>query len=75
MDQIILISAGPDGTSIDIMSEEELLNRLNDEYYGEKRRFAKPGEKIDFDSFDGLIVIKGQIVRPKPEKVITKFKL
>ena len=74
--QVIVINCSEDGDkSIDIIREETFLEQLNSGYYGERPVFAKPGEKLDMDYFTGIIVIRGQIVSPKPVDVVKKYEL
>lgn len=74
--QVILIQCSEDGDkSISFVREETFLNDLNNGHYGERPIFAKPGEKIDLDCFSGIIVIKGEVVSPKPVNVVKKYEL
>lgn len=73
---VILIHCSEDGDkSIEVIPEETFLKNLNEQYYGVKPVFAKPGEKIEMDSFSGLILIKGEIVEPKAVSVVKKYEL
>ena len=74
--KVVVIRCSEDGDkSIDVIREETFLEQLNKGYYGEKPVFAKPGEKIEMDYFVGMIVIKGEIVSPKPVDVVKKYEL
>lgn len=75
--QVILIYCSEDGDkSINFLSEDQFLKDLNKGDYGENPTFAMPGEKIDLDCFGpGYILIKGNVVVPKPVNVVKKYEL
>ena len=74
--QVILIHCSEDGDkSIGFVREETFLKDLNDGHYGDKPVFAKPGEKIEMDYFVGIILIKGEVIQPKPVDVVKKYEL
>lgn len=78
---MILIYCSEDGDHrIEQISKEQFLKNLNDGDYGEdleKIEFADPKtfDRLDLESFVGYILVDGPIVVPKPEKIVTKFKL
>lgn len=74
--QVIVIHCSEDGDkSISVIREEDFLKDLNAGYYGDKPVFAKPDEKIEMDYFVGMIVIKGNVIQPKPVDVVKKYEL
>lgn len=77
---MILIYCSEDGDhGVRRLSKEQFLKNLNSGDYGdlEKIEFADPKtfDRLDLESFVGYILIDGDIVVPKPETVVTKFKL
>jgi hypothetical protein len=74
---MIVIHCSEDGDhSVEQLTKEEFLSNLNDGCYGEKPEFANSKTDLsDLNCFTGYIVVDGDIVVPKPEKVVTKFKL
>ncbi len=81
---MILIYCSEDGDHrIERISKEEFLKQLNAGDYGDggdngpRPIFADPKtfDRLDLEQFVGYILIDGDIVVPKAEKVVTKFKL
>lgn len=73
---IIRFNEDGDLPSVEQMTKDEFLDRLNEDYYGDEPEFAEPRfRKIDTGSFTGIVVIDGPIIKPKPEEVVTKYKL
>lgn len=81
-----VLTSGEDGTSIEQVSEAELLKRITpdkhgDLYYGgETPVFLGVVPKDDKGCWMGvdcnaILVIKGEIVIPQPVKTVTKFVL
>lgn len=77
--QVVVLYFNEDGDvpSVNQMSKEEFLSRLEENYWGENPKFAdmKPGWTIDTDSFVGLVVIEGKVIVPKPVQVATKYEI
>lgn len=81
---MIIIHCSEDGDhSIRRISKEKFLKDLNDGQYGDGGDggrlpvFADPKtfDSLDLDQFAGYILVDGDIVVPKPQTVVTKFKL
>jgi hypothetical protein len=75
--RVVIISFSEDGDppSVQEMEGKEFLEMLDAGDYGESPKCAEPGEKIDTDRFCGLIVIKGEIVKPKAIEVAKRYEL
>lgn len=75
MNYITVISFNEDGDipSIDTMSEEKFLQQLEEHYWGEDPKFAD--KDTDTSCFVGILVIKGEIVQPKPVEVATRWEI
>ena len=74
-----VISGSEDGgCDMDALTKEELLLRLKPDadgysYYGKKKVLSEPPEEID--NFIDLLIIKGDIVVPKPKTVVKEWEL
>lgn len=54
-------------------TEEEISRRLSEHYYGDLR-IMKDVEEINENS-TGLVVLKGEVVIPKPVETVVKYRL
>lgn len=54
-------------------TEEEVSKRLSEQHYGDLK-IQKDSEEINSDS-TGILVIKGEIIIPKPVETVTRYKL
>jgi len=77
-----IIKSGEDGISIDAVSKAELSKRITPDedgqhYYGDAPMFLRSVPEIDKGYFmvDGMLVIKGEIVIPKPVAKITEYEI
>lgn len=77
MKNYFVIKSNEDGISIESVSEQELLEGLHDNSYGESPSFTEklPNKPIDLSEESKLIIIKGEIVVPKPKFVVKEYKL
>lgn len=77
MKNYVVISFNEDGDppSINEMDEDTLKDRLKENYWGSRPQFAEPGKEIDTDTFAGVVVIEGKIIKPKPVQVVTEYDL
>ena len=72
-----IIHCSEDGEiSVSEFTEEKLLVELNDDYWGTNGFI----EKIDSDNpqewdADKLLIIKGEIIKPKPKKIVDTYEL
>ena len=72
----IVMVASEDGFSIDAVSKETLLLRLANDYWGEKEIGEKiPGETDPNYWGDQLVIIKGDVVVPRPKKVVEEYEI
>jgi hypothetical protein len=73
---VILIHCDEDGDKfLRVLSEGAFLKELNDGDFGDDPTFAKPGDEIKMDYFCGYILIKGEIVQPRPVEKVKKYAL
>lgn len=75
MEKYFVIINSDGDTRIDCISKEELLKRINDNYYGEHRHFLDimPTESDTNYWGDNILIIKGSVVSPQEKKVVTEF--
>lgn len=72
-----VISVG-DGASIERLTRAKLTERLNEKWWGDKRILdyrAFDNGAIDLMATEGLFIIKGDCIMPKPKKVIETWEL
>ena len=77
MKYLFVISSNEDGeVTVEQLGEEEFIERINDEeYYGEVN-FLDKISQIDPNYWGNkLLVIRGEIVIPKPVEKITKYEI
>jgi len=80
-----LLTSNEDGTSIIQLDEQELLKRITpdkngDAWYGSDVTFLSGVPKSDKGYWNGVpensvLIIKGEIVVPKPKAVAVKYEL
>lgn len=79
MKNYFLIHEDQDGDiSIEQFDEEKLLKRINDQedYYG-TTGFMEKIEALDIINLDcnKLLLIKGEVIVPKPKEVVKRYEL
>ena len=64
-------------TKVDTLTREELTKRLNEEYYGDAPQFLEELDKRSDTNYwlGAYLIIKGEIIIPKPVKVIEEYEL
>lgn len=73
---VIYLNEDGDRPSVEQMSGVELRKRLKEKYWGERVKFAEDGpSRVETEYFVGLIIVKGQIVQPRPVQVTTEYDL
>lgn len=74
--QYVVIRFNEDGdpASVEQMSGDTLRERLKEGYWGERPKFAHPGSPIH-ESFVGLVIVRGEIIEPRPVQVATEYDL
>ena len=56
-------------------SKEELLQKITEHYYGDSEFFSSLQGTDPQEWGDKLLIIKGEIVVPKPKKIIEKYEI
>jgi len=72
-----VISNSDGDTTVDMVSKEQLNERLNEKYWGESAEFfdAMPAE-MDTNYWGGkILIINGDVAFPKPVKVVTEWEM
>lgn len=75
MKEYVVIYHSEDGNfSIESLGKEELEEKLNENYWGPNKLL---NELISWGSYGqpGLLILKAQLVVPKPVKVVEKYSL
>ena len=63
-------------TSVEMLSKEELLERLDEEYYGPVEFIDKITERdTNYWGEGALLIIKGEIAVPNPVETVTKLEI
>ncbi len=73
-DKYYVLTNSDGDVSIEELTKEELLERINEEYYGNPK--FNLVSKIDSDLtayLDGLIIIKGKCIIPHEVMTVTEF--
>lgn len=75
---IFVFNMTEDGVNGKRMTEEDFLKKLNQQDYGKNPKFLTKDDFVDI--YDGswpigLVVIRGEIVQPKPKQVVIEFTL
>jgi hypothetical protein len=70
---VIHFNEDGDPPCLEQLSRTELLKRIEERYWGDNPRFAKPDEPIDTSSFCGVVIISGTIVAPRPVTTVTRY--
>ena len=76
MEKYFIISNSDGDTTVDVVDKETLLERIKEEYYGDREVFTEMPSDNDTNYWgEGILVIKGKVVSPKPVQVITDFEI
>ena len=76
MDEMYYIISNSDGdTTVEEVSKSELLERMEENYYGSHREpLTEIPDNHDTNYWgEGILIIKGKIVTPEPIEVVKKF--
>ena len=61
---------------VNIIREQEFVERLNEEYYGELKFLKQlPSNGQDFMKEDEMLVIDGKVIIPKAKEKVTEWEL
>ena len=74
MDYFIIYSSS-DGAYMETCTEQVLLERLNEDYWGPNMRFlsSMPLQSNPNNWGECVVIIKGEIKTPKPIEVVTTY--
>jgi len=77
MNETYFVINNSDGdTTVTELTKEQLLKAIQENYWGDRVTFDKLPKDNDTNYWgEGLLIIKGRIVTPKPEQVITKYNI
>jgi hypothetical protein len=76
-EKYFVISCSEDGeTTVEVMDKETLLERIGEEYWGSKEVLTEIPENTDTNYWgNGMLIIKGKMVTPKPEQIVTRYNI
>lgn len=77
MEQYFIIRNSNGDTYVESVSKDELLKRLKDEDYGRNAVFldGMPSDRDTNYWGEDILIIKGKIVCPVEEKIVTQYKI
>lgn len=75
MTTYFVIHTSEDGASFEQLDEDTLIERLNESYWGSDEEVWTPAKlaktpHLDLSETSCLIIIRGEVIVPKPEKVV-----
>ena len=76
VDTVVVITFNEDGDlpSVEEMSKEKFKKMVKECHEdGERLVFHDPKRRLDVESFVGMVVIEGKIIKPKAVKVTTEY--
>ena len=69
-----IIHNGEGDTTVEEVTKEELLKRIEEHYYGPVGCLDSCPVDSDTNYWgENILIIKGRVVTPKPEQVVTKL--
>lgn len=72
-DNFFVICNSDGDTSVTQLSKEELLKKLEEKYWGNIEFLEKINERDTNYWGKNILIIKGDIISPKPKTVITSY--
>ena len=76
MEENYFIICNSDGdTTVTEMTKDELLRAIEEEYWGDRVSLADVPRNDTNYWGESILIIKGKIVTPQPEQVVTKYKI
>lgn len=75
-DKYFIIHNGDGDTTVTQMTKTELLEAIVDKYWGDSTPLSNIPNAGDTNYWgEGILIIKGKIVTPEAEQVVTKYKI
>jgi hypothetical protein len=63
-------------TTVTELTKEQLLKAIQEHYWGDKEIFAELPKNNDTNYWgENILIIKGKVVTPVPEQVVTKYNI
>jgi len=77
MKETYFVISNSDGdTTVTEFTKEQLLKAIQENYWGERPPFAGLPKDEDTNYWgDNILIIKGKVVCPVPEQVVTKYNI
>lgn len=72
-----VIHSGEGDVTVKFLVESELLKHLNENYWGQDRVFTSKDlvGGLNLTERSGLLILRGEVVIPTPEKIVERWKL
>lgn len=74
-EQYFIISNSDGDTTVEAVDKDTLLKRIEEDYYGGGILEGLPKENDTNYWGDNILVIKGKVVSPVAEQVVTKYSI
>lgn len=78
-DLYYIIDTGPDGAHLTVMTKAKLEKALADGDWGDdvmsKRLLAGNQTDVDLTAIEGMLIIKGQSIVPRPKQVVETWEV
>lgn len=76
MEKYFVINNSDGDTNIQSMSKDKLLERINENYWGDVEFFDELPKESDTNYWGGgVLIIKGSVVSPQAKTKITEFSI
>jgi hypothetical protein len=75
MEKYFIITNSDGDTYVDTVTKDELIKRLEENYYGNVDFLTSAPKNYTNYWGDGVLIIKGEVVTPNPVEVVTKFNI
>ncbi len=77
MNKSYFVITNSDGdTCVDMITEEKLLKRLDEKYWGEDVKFLNEIPTSDTNYWgETVLIVGGEIVVPKPKEIVVSYNL
>lgn len=73
---VIYFNEDGDAPNVETLTGEQLRDRLREDCWGRNVKFAEPGSDVRGGETGGLlVVIEGNIIKPKIVEVVTEYEL
>ena len=76
MENYFVITNSDENTNIECLDKDELLKRINENYWGDADYFTSIPRETDTNYWsNNVMIIKGEIITPIAEKIVTRYNI